>query len=382
MSKTIGILTAGGDSPGLNAAIRGVGKTAIGAYDMHVIGFRDGFRGLMENRAVDLDKAQLSGILTIGGTILGTSRDKPHRMTVGQQKLDMTDVIVKNYHDHHLDALVCLGGGGTQKNAYRLHKQGLHIVTLPKTIDNDVYGTDATFGFDTALGIATEAIDRLHSTAHSHHRIIVVEVMGHNTGWLALGAGIAGGADVILIPEIPYDIDLVAEAIRQRHRKGASFSIVAVSEGAVPRERAEALAAAEAALVEAKQARKSGRGRDRAIKEARAEVEGIRGHLGSATLALSEELEERTKLESRVTILGHVQRGGTPSAADRLLATRLGAACARAIEDEVFGVMIAARGEQALAVPLADVVGKRKTVPLDHAWIETARAIGVSLGDA
>ncbi len=242
MSKTIGILTAGGDSPGLNAAIRGVGKAAIGVYGMHVIGFRDGFRGLMENRSVALDRGQLSGILTVGGTILGTSRDKPHKMTVGQQTLDMTDVIVENYHNHHLDALVCLGGGGTQKNAYRLHKQGLNIVTLPKTIDNDVAMTDVTFGFDTALGIATEAIDRLHSTAHSHHRIIVVEVMGHNAGWLALGAGIAGGADVILIPEIPYDIEAVAESIRQRHRTGSSFSIVAVSEGAMPRERAAALA--------------------------------------------------------------------------------------------------------------------------------------------
>ena len=382
MTKTIGILTAGGDSPGLNAAIRGVGKTAIGEYDMHVIGFRDGFRGLMENRSVDLDKAQLSGILTIGGTILGTSRDKPHRMTVGQQKLDMTDVIVKNYHDHHLDALVCLGGGGTQKNAYRLHQAGLHVVTLPKTIDNDVYGTDATFGFDTALGIATEAIDRLHSTAHSHHRIIVVEVMGHNTGWLALGAGIAGGADVILIPEIPYDTDVVAEAIRERHRKGASFSIVAVSEGAVPMDRATALREAEEALAAAKQRKKNGAGRDKGIKDARAEIERIHGHLGSATLALSEELERRTKLESRVTILGHVQRGGTPSAADRLLATRLGAACATSIEEGSYGVMIASRGDHAVAVRLEDVVGKRKSVPLDHAWIETARAIGTSLGDS
>ncbi len=382
MSKTIGILTAGGDSPGLNAAIRGVGKTAIGSYDMHVIGFRDGFRGLMENRVVALDKAQLSGILTIGGTILGTSRDKPHRMAVGQQVLDMTDAIVQNYHDHNLDALVCLGGGGTQKNAFRLAKAGLDVVTLPKTIDNDVFGTDVTFGFDTALGIATEAIDRLHSTAHSHHRIIVVEVMGHNTGWLALGAGIAGGADVILIPEIPYDIDAVAEAIRQRHRKGASFSIIAVSEGAVPRDRAAALQAAEEALARAKRSKKAGRGSEKAIKDARATVSDIHGHLGSDTLALSEELERRTNLESRVTILGHLQRGGTPSAADRLLATRLGAACARFIEEGRFGVMIAARGEEAVAVPLEEVVGKRKTVPLDHAWIETVRAIGVSLGDA
>jgi 6-phosphofructokinase 1 len=382
MTKTIGILTAGGDSPGLNAAIRGVGKSAIGAYDMHVIGFRDGFRGLMENRTAALDKAQLSGILTIGGTILGTSRDKPHRMTVGQQTLDMTDVIVENYRNHHLDALVCLGGGGTQKNAYRLSKKGLDVVTLPKTIDNDVFGTDVTFGFDTALGIATEAIDRLHSTAHSHHRIIVVEVMGHNTGWLALGAGIAGGADVILIPEIPYDIDAVAEAIRQRHRKGSSFSIIAVSEGAVPLERATALRAAESDLSAAKRRKKAGGGSEKAIKDARDVVDEIRGHLGRATLAMSEDLEHRTKLESRVTILGHLQRGGTPSAADRLLATRLGAACARTIDEGRFGVMIASRGEEAVAVPLKDVVGKRKTVPLDHSWIETARRIGVSLGDA
>ena len=381
MSKTIGILTAGGDSPGLNAAIRGVGKTAIGEYDMRVVGFRDGFRGLMENRGVDLDKSQLSGILTIGGTILGTSRDKPHRMLVGGQQLDMTEVIVENYQNHHLDALVCLGGGGTQKNAFRLHKKGLNVVTLPKTIDNDVFGTDMTFGFDTALGIATEAIDRLHSTAHSHHRIIVVEIMGHNTGWLALGAGIAGGADVILIPEIPYDVDAVAAAIKHRHRKGASFSIVAVSEGAVPRERADALVAAEAEVTAAKKAKKAGDGSDKALHAARKRVEEIRGHLGSATLALSEELEKRTKLESRVTILGHVQRGGTPSAADRLLATRLGAATVDVINEGQFGVMIASRGEAAVPVPLGDIVGKRKTVPLDHPWIRTARSIGTALGD-
>jgi 6-phosphofructokinase 1 len=381
MTRTIGILTAGGDSPGLNAAIRGVGKSAIGTYDMTVIGFRDGFRGLMENRSLELDKAQLSGILTVGGTILGTSRDKPHRMLVGGQTMDMTDVIVENYEAHHLDALVCLGGGGTQKNAFRLHQKGLNVVTLPKTIDNDVYGTDLTFGFDTALGIATEAIDRLHSTAHSHHRIIVVEVMGHNTGWLALGAGIAGGADVILIPEIPYDIEAVAEAIRQRHRRGSSFSIVAVSEGAVPRDRAQALEEAEAALVAAKRARKDGKGSDKELRAARHRIEEIHGHLGQATLALSEQLEQRTKLESRVTILGHLQRGGTPSAADRLLATRLGAAAAESIDAGRFGVMIASRGEEAVPVPLEEVVGRRKSVPLDHPWLQTARRIGVSLGD-
>ncbi|MEA2025690.1 MAG: ATP-dependent 6-phosphofructokinase, partial [Chloroflexota bacterium] len=375
MTKTIGILTAGGDSPGLNAAIRGVGKTAIGAYDMHVVGFRDGFRGLMENRTAPLDRPQLSGILTIGGTILGTSRDKPHRMVVGQQTLDMTDVIVENYHNHHLDALVCLGGGGTQKNAYRLHKRGLSIVTLPKTIDNDVAGTDVTFGFDTALGIATEAIDRLHSTAHSHHRIIVVEVMGHNAGWLALGAGIAGGADVILIPEIPYDIEAVAEAIRQRHRMGSSFSIIAVSEGAMSSEQADALHAAEDALAKARKLKRAGKNRDQRIEDAQARIGEITALLHNGTLALSEELERLTKLESRVTILGHLQRGGTPSAADRLLATRLGAACTRTIDEGEFGVMIAARGEEAKAVPLKRIVGKRKTVPLDHSWIRTARMI-------
>jgi len=192
MTKYIGILTAGGDSPGLNAAIRGVGKAAQN-LGMQIIGFRDGFRGLMENRTMPLSAAELSGILTTGGTILGTSRDKPHRMPVGNRLLDMTDVIVSNYHDNHLDALVCLGGGGTQKNSLRLKQKGLNIITLPKTIDNDVPLTDVSFGFDTALGIATDAIDRLHSTAHSHHRIVVVEIMGHKAGWLTLGAGIAGG---------------------------------------------------------------------------------------------------------------------------------------------------------------------------------------------
>ena len=234
-------LTAGGDSPGLNAAIRGVGKAALNTYGMRLIGFRDGFRGLMENRTIRLDSGELSGILTIGGTILGTSRDKPHKMPIGDKKMDMTDLMVDNYHKHHLDVLVCLGGGGTAKNAYQLMQKGINVITLPKTIDNDVACTDVTFGFDTALTIATDAIDRLHSTAHSHHRIIVVEIMGHNTGWLALGAGVSGGADVVLIPEIPYDINVVSEAILQRFRGGKRFSIVAVSEGAMSREMFERL---------------------------------------------------------------------------------------------------------------------------------------------
>lgn len=232
MSKQVGVLTAGGDSPGLNAVLRGIGRAAREQFRMQVIGFHDGFRGLMENRTLELDEQRLSGILTLGGTILGTSRDKPHRMLVGGRPMDMTDAIVENYRRNHLDVLVCIGGGGTQKNAYRLMQKGLNIVTLPKTIDNDVALTDVSFGFDTALGIATEAIDRLHSTAHSHHRIILVQTMGHRAGWLALGAGLAGGADIILIPEIPYSIDKVAEAISRRNRGGKHFSIVAVAEGA------------------------------------------------------------------------------------------------------------------------------------------------------
>ena len=376
MSKHIGILTAGGDSPGLNAAIRGVAKAALKEYDMQVIGFRDGFRGLVENRMVRLESASLSGILTVGGTILGTSRDKPHKMKVGGKTQDMTDVIVENYQANHLDALVCLGGGGTQKNALQLKQKGLNVITLPKTIDNDVFGTDVTFGFDTALGIATDAIDRLHSTAHSHHRIIVVEIMGHRAGWLALGAGIAGGADVVLLPEIPYSIDSVADAILSRMKSGKNFSIVAVAEGATSVEEADQLRAAEQNLQKAidlddKKAR----------KQAKEAIRDMAAKRGDHTLQLAHQLEERTGLESRPTILGHLQRGGTPSAADRLLATRLGTACADLIQSEVSGVMVAARGEGTEAMPLEDVAGRKKLVPLDHPWIESARHVGTNLGD-
>jgi 6-phosphofructokinase 1 len=376
MSKHIGILTAGGDSPGLNAAIRGVAKAALNEYGMQVIGFRDGFRGLVENRTVRLESGSLSGILTVGGTILGTSRDKPHKMKVGGKTQDMTDVIVENYHANHLDTLVCLGGGGTQKNALQLKQKGLNVITLPKTIDNDVFGTEVTFGFDTALGIATDAIDRLHSTAHSHHRIIVVEIMGHRAGWLALGAGIAGGADVILLPEIQYSIDSVAEAILQRMKNGKNFSIVAVAEGSMSLEEAAEVRAARQKLQEAVD-REDKKARKRA-KEAIREMEAGRG---DHTLKLAHQLEERTGLESRPTILGHLQRGGTPSAADRLLATRLGTACADLINAEVSGVMVAARGEGTEAMPLDEVAGRNKLVPLDHPWVVSARRVGTNLGD-
>ncbi len=263
MTKHIGILTAGGDSPGLNAAIRGVGKAAQSHYNMQMIGFLDGFRGLVDNRSIRMEGNMLSGILTRGGTILGTSRDKPHRMMFGGKKQDMTNVIVENYNSHQLDALVCIGGGGTQKNALELMDKGLNIITLPKTIDNDVGMTDTTFGFDTALGIATDAIDRLHSTAHSHHRIIVVEIMGHRAGWLALGSGIAGGADVILLPEIPYDLDTVATDIRSRVRGGKKFSIVAVSEGALPKDQAALLQAAKEAMAQCERQKSQKTGKKR-----------------------------------------------------------------------------------------------------------------------
>lgn len=374
MTKYIGILTAGGDSPGLNAAIRGVGKAAMNTYGYKLIGFRDGFRGLMENRTLRLDGGELSGILTVGGTILGTSRDKPTKMPIGGKTRDMTDLIVENCRKHHLDVLVCLGGGGTAKNAYSLMQKGINVITLPKTIDNDVACTDVTFGFDTALSIATDAIDRLHSTAHSHHRIIVVEVMGHNTGWLALGSGISGGADVILIPEIPYNMDVVSEAIMKRFRSGSRFSIVAVSEGAMSKEIFKQLQAVKTKLekTEDKKDRKT-------LKAKRAELETIRSE---STHKLTRELEARTGLESRVTILGHLQRGGIPSAADRLLATRLGTACADFISEEHYGIMVAARGNGVEAVPLEQVVGNRKNIPLDHPWIKSARDLGICLGDS
>jgi 6-phosphofructokinase 1 len=371
--RRVGILTAGGDSPGLNAAIRGFGKAAIGTYAMELVGYRDGFRGLAEDRRVRLDKTTLSNILTVGGTILGTSRDKPHRMVVDGEVRDMTDAIVATYRKAELEGLVCLGGGGTAKNALRLHKAGLNVLTLPKTIDNDLAMTDATFGFATALEIATEAIDRLHSTAHSHHRIIVAEVMGHRAGWLALGAGLAGGADVILIPEIPYSVSSIATAIKSRVRRGTNFSIVAVAEGARNVEDARAMAAAEA---------RADRAKDPAAREAaKAEIALLETqHIGN-TLRLAHQLEQLTGLESRVSILGYVQRGGTPSPVDRLLATRLGSAAADLVAAGTYGVMVAARGDGTEAVPLEQVAGRRKTVPPDHTWLVTARHVGTCLGD-
>ncbi len=374
MAQTIGILTAGGDSPGLNAAIRAVGKAAQRRYGMHVIGFRDGFTGLMQNRHVRLDGDTLSGILTRGGTILGTSRIKVHKVDLGNGKpVDMRPMISQVVDQHDLTALVCLGGGGTMKNALRLHNVGIPVVGLPKTIDNDVWGTDTTFGYDTALGIATEAIDRLHSTAHSHHRIMVAEVMGHNTGWLTLGSGLAGGADAILLPEIPYEVETIAESILTRKAAGSNFSIVAVAEGAssqAERDRHDEIRARLDAIDD-----------DADDSEVRAELDAFHKGQSRSTEELAAKLEDLTGLEARVTILGHVQRGGAPSTADRILATQLGTAAADAIAQGTTGVMVAMRDSQSVPVPLDEVAGRRKTVPFDHPWIRAARSLGICLGD-
>ena len=373
MAQHIGILTSGGDCPGLNAAIRGLGKAARESYGMRVVGFLNGFRGLALDQTVDLDGAMLSGILTDGGTILGTSRDKPHRMNIGGKETDMTDAIVATYHKHHLDALVCIGGGGTQKNALRLVEKGLNVVTLPKTIDNDISMTDRSFGFDTALGIATEAIDRLHSTATSHERVIVLEVMGHRAGWLALEAGIAGGADVILLPEIPYDINKIAEAIRKRTQGGKRFSIVVVAEGAMSVDEARDVKA----LVDARDAADSKKARVEAKEKLRNFHDEHVGH----TIRLTRDLEKITGQESRLTILGHLQRGGTPSAADRVFATWLGTECAEALDKKKYGVMLGLDGTKLKLMPLSGVAGNMRLVPLDHPLITSGRRVGTTFGD-
>ena len=372
MGPHLGILTSGGDCPGLNAALRAVGRAAQESFGMRLTGFCNGFRGLVMDQAVELDSKQLSGILTLGGTILGTSRDKPHRMLMGGRIMDMTPAIVETYERHKLDALVCLGGGGTQKNALRLHRAGLNVVTLPKTIDNDIACTDRTFGFDTAVGIVTEAIDRLHSTATSHNRIIVIEVMGHRAGWLALEAGVAGGADVILIPEKPYDVDSVAKAIKARTRKGKLFSIIVVAEGALSK--ADALKVGR--LVRERDEAESREDRTKISER----LNKFHAKRAEHAIGLTRQLEKLTAQESRLTILGHLQRGGTPSASDRVLATRLGTACAEQVAAGRFGVMLAVQGDNIVPVPLEEVAGKKKLVPPDCALVRSAEMVGTRFG--
>lgn len=370
--RCIGILTSGGDCPGLNAAIRGIAKAAIQRHGMEVVGVRDGFRGLVENRVQRLDSQALSNVLTLGGTILGTSRDKPNKMLMGDQVLDMTAVAVANARSHGIECLVCLGGNGTQKNAHHLQRAGgLDVLTLPKTIDNDVFGTDVSFGFDTAMSIAAEAIDRLHTTATSHDRIIVVEVMGNSAGWLALGAGLAAGADVILIPEIPYDLHVVKDYLLERQRRfGKRFSIVVVAEGALTREQAAA----------ARLARKNGAPKVEAAPEADVDLHGRRLVHESLATSLARKLQMLTGTDARVTALGHVQRGGGPTPTDRLLCTRLGVKAADLLAEGVVNVMTAVRGVEIVPVPLERVAGRKQTVPAGHPWLHAARAVGTCLG--
>ena len=364
----------GGDCPGLNAAIRAVAKSAH-HHGIQVIGFIDGFRGLVENRSMLLDDRVVSGILTQGGTLLGTSRDKPHKMDMGGKVMDMTNVAIANAKRLQLECLVCLGGNGTQKNAWQLHKNGgLDVMTLPKTIDNDVAMTDISFGFDTALTIATEAIDRLHTTATSHHRIIVCELMGHSAGWLALGAGIAGGADAILIPEIPYDIRAVSDFIQARRHSGKRFSIIAMAEGALSVEEAAALA------TNVSRGPATAKKRQAKVEKASDKEDGHLMIKEPKVNRLARELQELTGIEARTTSLGHVQRGGTPTPTDRLLCTRLGTTAGELLASRHFNVMVGVMGDSCIPVPLDKVAGVVRCVPADHAWLHAATQVGTCLG--
>jgi phosphofructokinase-like protein len=331
----IALLTGGGDCPGLNAVIRAVVRKGIDAYGDRVIGFRDGWRGVLEDSFDELTIESTRGILPRGGTIRRSSRTNPYKREDGPQKVRETLV------RHELDGLIAIGGEDTLGVADRLCREGVHVVGVPKTIDNDLGATDVTFGFDTALGVASEAIDRLHTTAESHNRILVVEVMGRTAGWFALHSGVAGGADVILIPEIPFDIDEACRHIRRRHERGRYFSIVVAAEGATPKEGTMELAAGE-------------------LDEF--------GHprLGGIGVRLEHEIEQRTGFETRATVLGHVQRGGTPTPFDRVLATRFGLAAIDAVHEGAWGMMVALRSTDIELVALSHAVAQLRTVPVQE----------------
>lgn len=335
----IGILSAGGDCPGINAAIRGVGKTAIVEYGMEVLGVVNGFQGLIDKETIELNEQLLSGILTLGGTILGTSRLKPFKPAEGEDPAAKPELIKKNYKEMGLDALVCIGGNGTQKTANLLAQEGLNVVGVPKTIDNDIWGTDVTFGFDTAVYIATDAIDRLHTTANSHKRVMVIEVMGHQAGWIALYSGMAGGGDVILVPEIPYDLETVANCLLERSRKKKPYSIVVVAEGIQ------------------KMTKKS------------------------AGAFIAKQIRKMTGLETRETILGYIQRGGSPTPSDRILATRFGAYAAQLIHEQKFGTMVALKAGLITSLPLEDVGGKTRLIEPGNSLVLKGRQMGVCFGD-
>ncbi len=338
--KKIGILTAGGDCPGLNAAIRGVGKTAIIEHDMEVIGFNAGYSGLINEDYIELPESKLSGILTLGGTILGTSREKPFKMSKkDKQNVDKPQKIKDTYKNLGLDCVVCIGGNGTMRTAAMLAEEGLNIIGIPKTIDNDVWGTDMTFGFDSAVQIATNSIDRLHTTANSHGRIMIIELMGHHAGWIALYAGLAGGGDIILIPEIEYNIQSVYKTIKKRYEQNKPYSIIVVAEG---------------------------------IRHPKKY---------SAASYIAESISSFTDMETRQTVLGYVQRGGSPTPMDRVLATRYGATAAELIAQENYGKMVALKNNEIVPVSLSDVSNKLNLVDKNDPLVLKARNLGVSFGD-
>ena len=355
--KRFGILTSGGDAPGLNAAIRALCRAAKNQYNMEAVGIFNGYRGLINGDMKVLSENELSGLIAQGGTILGTSREKPFKNPVVNEATGLLPVeaIKENYKKWNLDALVCIGGNGTNTTASLLFQSGLNVIGLPKTIDNDIEGSDVTFGFYTALDVATDAIDRIHTTACSHGRVMIVEIMGHKAGWLGLYSGIAGGGDAILIPEIPYDINSVAKKIKERKSSGKNFSIVVVAEGAKSKEES---------LLDKK-----------SFKKARAAMQCTIG------ARVAKELEEATGFECRATVVGYLQRGGTPSPYDRLLSTQIGAAAADFLAQEKFGNLVAVQNGKIKPVPLDYVAGKVKNIPLDHSMIKTARDLGICLGD-
>jgi len=357
----IAILTGGGDCPGINAVIRAVVKQAILEYQYEVIGIEDGYLGTIRNCYHKLQYKDVSGIITQGGTILGTSNTaNPYRYAVkknGQMAFeDVSQTVIQNIKRLEIDCLVCIGGDGTLSIANSLYKDGVPVVGVPKTIDNDLIGTDVTFGFDSAVYVATEGIDRLHTTAQSHHRVMVIEVMGRNAGWIALYSGVAGGGDIILIPEIPYDINVVAEKVKERNRSGKRFSIVVVSEGA--------------------RAKNGDTVVRRIVKES---TDPIR--YGGVGMVLGAQIEEMTGIETRTVVLGHLQRGGTPTPYDRVLATRLGSRAADMVYGERYGYMVGIKSNSLTEIPLEEVAKGQRTVPLDDPLIKTARSIGTSFGD-
>ena len=356
--KRIGLLTSGGDCQALNATMRGVVKGLSSNLDeLEVYGFMNGYKGLIYGDYRLLTSKDFSGILTKGGTILGSSRQPFKLMRTPDEKgLDKVEAMKQNYYKLRLDCLVILGGNGTQKTANLLSEEGLNIIHLPKTIDNDIYGTDMTFGFYSAVNIATDAIDCIHTTAASHNRVFIVEVMGHKVGWLTLYAGVAGGADIILIPEIPYHIDKVIEAIDHRTNAGKGFTVIAVAEGAISAE--------DAALSK---------------KELKKKME--EKTYPSVAYELAQQIEERTGTEVRITVPGHTQRGGSPCPYDRVLSTRLGVAAAKLILDEQYGYMVGIVNGKTKKVPLKEVAGKLKTVSPNDQMIKEIKLLGISFGD-